>query len=79
MKTIELEFACIDAVVEMEISGVYVNKELLKDTQTVYAKHINPTTNRIHACFEQVGTATGRIITSRPSIQNVSRDIKLFL
>lgn len=73
-KTIDLEMNCIDAVVEMELTGVYVNRDLLKLTNTDYLKHINPITNRIHANINQVGSATGRITTSNPNIQNVPRE-----
>jgi len=33
--------------------------------------YINPATGRIHADFRQIGTPTGRITTSSPSLQQI--------
>ncbi len=38
--------------------------------------HINPTTGRIHANFHQIGTPTGRISCSNPSLQQVPHAIE---
>lgn len=76
----EVEFKCLDAIVEMETTGIYFDKELWKEAKKYskqnidYTKYINPNTSKIHATFNQIGTATGRVTTSSPSIQNVSRE-----
>jgi DNA polymerase I len=38
--------------------------------------YINPATGRIHAEFRQIGTPTGRITSSSPSLQQVPHDIE---
>jgi DNA polymerase I len=38
--------------------------------------YINPATGRIHAEFRQIGTPTGRITTSSPSLQQVPHDVE---
>ncbi len=38
--------------------------------------YINPATGRIHAEFRQLGTPTGRITTSAPSLQQVPHDVE---
>jgi DNA polymerase I-like protein with 3'-5' exonuclease and polymerase domains len=38
--------------------------------------HINPATGRIHASFHQIGTPTGRISCSNPSLQQVPHAIE---
>src|SRR5262245_63315667 len=37
--------------------------------------YINPATGRIHADFRQIGTPTGRITTSSPSLQQIPHTI----
>lgn len=39
-------------------------------------EYINPTTNRLHADFRQLGTPTGRITTSSPSLQQIPHTIE---
>ncbi|MGE0100727.1 MAG: DNA polymerase [Blastocatellales bacterium] len=38
-------------------------------------EHINPVTGRIHADFRQIGTPTGRITTSSPSLQQIPHTV----
>lgn len=38
--------------------------------------YINPATGRIHAEFRQIGTPTGRITTSAPSLQQVPHEVE---
>src|SRR5450759_551589 len=37
------------------------------------AKHLHPTTGRIHADFRQIGAASGRMSCTSSNLQNISR------
>lgn len=50
----------------------YRELEKLKNTYIEpLESHINPTTNRIHTVFNLVGTATGRLSSEEPNMQNI--------
>lgn len=49
-------------------------RELVKLTRTYtrpLCNAVDPATGRVHATFEQTGTATGRLAAARPNLQNV--------
>lgn len=50
-------------------------KGLLKQDGMNLSKYINPVTGRIHSNFNQLGTATGRLASQKPNLQQVSHRI----
>ncbi|MEM7402838.1 MAG: DNA polymerase A family protein [Myxococcota bacterium] len=56
------------------ISQLLQYRELAKLTQTYgehFLEHVNPTTGRIHGCWQPLGTNTGRAICHSPNLQNL--------
>lgn len=61
-------------------SGILKYRELAKLKSTyieALPKMINPTTGRVHTSFNQVGSATGRLSSTDPNIQNIPTRTKL--
>lgn len=58
-----------------EIVGLILQHRALKKLQSTYVealpKLINPRTGRIHTSFNQTVTATGRLSSSNPNLQNI--------
>jgi len=54
-------------------------REFYKERKTYVSSYINRMQfdNRIHCDFKQTGTATGRLSSARPNLQNVTRDTEL--
>jgi len=40
---------------------------------TKFLGHIHPVTGRVHSSYSNIGTATGRMASSRPNLQNIPR------
>ncbi len=70
-----LERLASDPAVESELPQQMIEYRRLKKLVGTYlvalAKAIQPTTGRIHASFHQTGTATGRLSSSDPNMQNI--------
>ena len=45
--------------------------KLLNTYVSALPRLVDPTTNRLHACFNQAVTATGRLSSSNPNLQNI--------
>ncbi len=70
-----LERLAIDPAVESELPSQMIEYRKLKKLVSTYLealkRAIQPTTGRIHASFHQTGTATGRLSSSDPNMQNI--------
>ena len=60
---------------DYELPGVILSHRLLRKLKSTYVdalpKLINPETDRLHTHFNQTGTATGRLSSSNPNLQNI--------
>ena len=58
-----------------ELPQVILNHRLLAKLKSTYVdalpKMVNPHTGRVHTCFNQTGTATGRLSSTDPNLQNI--------
>lgn len=70
-----LEKLSADPSVESELPARMIEYRTLRKLVGTYLvalrKAIQPTTGRIHASFHQTGTATGRLSSSDPNMQNI--------
>lgn len=70
-----LEKLAADPSVESELPAKMIEYRTLRKLVGTYLvalrKAIQPTTGRIHASFHQTGTATGRLSSSDPNMQNI--------
>lgn len=61
--------------VEHELPGLVLEyrklTKLLSTYLTALGRCIHPTTGRVHTSFNQIGTVTGRLSSSRPNLQNI--------
>jgi DNA polymerase-1 len=61
--------------VQHELPGLVLDYRKLTKLLGTYLKalgqHIHPRTNRVHTSFHQTGTATGRLSSSDPNLQNI--------
>lgn len=56
----------------LELILTYREYSKLKNTYTgKLGDYVNPETGRVHSTFNQVGTATGRLSSSNPNLQNI--------
>ncbi|MDP7037969.1 MAG: DNA polymerase I [Myxococcota bacterium] len=60
---------------DYELPGIVLSHRLLRKLKSTYVdalpKLINPETGRLHTHFNQTGTATGRLSSSNPNLQNI--------
>ncbi len=58
-----------------ELPAVVLEHRLLAKLKSTYVdalpRMVNPATNRVHTSFNQTGTATGRLSSSDPNLQNI--------
>jgi DNA polymerase-1 len=70
-----LERLAADPRVDSPVPGLIVEyrqlTKLVSTYLTALASVINPRTGRVHASFHQTGTATGRLSSSDPNLQNI--------
>ena len=76
----KIEFGCLPVIVHIELSGIKFDdkswdkvKGQFENVKTNYGKYLDPLTGRIHAKWNQMGTTTGRIISTEPNLQGVPR------
>jgi len=60
---------------EHELPRVILEHRLLAKLRSTYVdalpKLVNPATGRVHTCYHQTGTATGRLSSTDPNLQNI--------
>lgn len=64
-----------ELAVDFELPKIILEYRTLSKLKSTYIdklpKTINPTTGRIHCCYHQTVTATGRLSSSDPNLQNI--------
>lgn len=75
-----LEFATISAVVQMEMTGMLLDRGKWEKTKAPgvpdYLRHVHWLTGRIHAGYDQLGADTGRFTCKEPNVHGIPRRVR---